>query len=576
MFSHRLRLLSIFIFLSFIILIFTLFSFQVIHSSHYKNLSIRNAVRIIPLKAPRGTIYDRNQLPLAKDEISFDLVLMPQEVDDLDKVLATLGKITDIDKDILKTNYKKNYRLPFVPVNLVTDINPKRAFKIEERLLGTPGVFIRTEPIRRYPNNQVASHVIGYVGKIGESEFTHLKDYGYKVRDYVGKDGVEKHYDVYLQGEDGGKRIEVDAKSRQIAELGLKKPIKGKDVTLTIDLGLQRFLDMLFEGKKGSMIVMNAKTGQILGMLSAPEFDPNIFISGTDAARLAILRDKSKPLLNRAISGTYPPGSTFKIVVAIAGVATGAVNNTTTFLCNGYFKLGRREWKCWKKTGHGYQNVKEALTHSCNVFFYNLGSALGAEGIHRYSTLFGLGSLTEIDLPGEKKGVAPGPIWKRFFLKQSWYKGDTVNYSIGQGYLLVTPMQMLKVATIAANSGYSPQPYIVEKIANRNTSLKKTYFTRIKSKYFEIIRDGLFRVVNSETGTGQNAKVKDLDICGKTGTAQPGTKGDTHAWFCGYMPSKDPKISFVLFLEHGGKGGAEPARMARLMGLYLKENGFLE
>ena len=238
--------------------------------------------------------------------------------------------------------------------------------------------------------------------------------------------------------------------------------------------------------------------------------------------------------------------------------------------------MGKRGFRCWKKSGHGHQNLVDALTHSCNVFFYNLGRALGAEELHRYAVIFGLGALTGIDLPSEIKGVAPGPLWKRFAIKKPWYEGDTINYAIGQGYLLVTPIQMLRVVTIAANNGYCPQPYIVEEIEGRKVSKKKNFTTRLKQGTFKLIQEGLFGVVNGSTGTGQRVKIRGLSISGKTGTAQPGTRGNTHAWFVGYLPSYKPKISFVVFLEHGGKGGIDAANMARLMATYVKENGFLD
>ncbi|MDP8296910.1 MAG: penicillin-binding transpeptidase domain-containing protein, partial [Candidatus Orphnella occulta] len=255
---------------------------------------------------------------------------------------------------------------------------------------------------------------------------------------------------------------------------------------------------------------------------------------------------------------------------------TGAVKKTTTFMCKGIFFLGKRGFKCWKRSGHGYQNIVDALTHSCNVFFYNLGKVLGAEELHRYALSFGLGAITGVDLPSEIKGVAPGPLWKRFVIKKPWYEGDTINYSIGQGYLLATPIQMLRVITIVANEGYCPQPYIVEEIEGRRLSRKRDFTTRFRHGTFKLIKEGLFNVVNSPTGSGQRVKVKDLEISGKTGTSQPGTKGDSHAWFTGYMPSDDPKISFVVFIEHGGSGGVEAAKMTRLLATYLKENGFVD
>ena len=575
MHSNRINIISAAIFASSLLLLTALFYFQIIGYGYYRSLSLKNTVRTIPLEASRGAIYDRKGIVLAKDDISFNLVLIPQEISDLGNTLNMLSVVTGRKREDLEAIYRKNYRLPFVPADIISNIPPEKAFKMEERLVDIQGAFIWSVPKRLYPNGRVGSHVIGYIGKIADSELKRLKDYGYSMRDLVGKNGVEQQYDAYLKGDDGGIQIEVDSRSREVSRIGFKEPRKGKDLTLTIDLGLQRFVDMLFKGKKGACIVMESQTGRVRALVSSPEFDPNIFVTGKDADRLKILRDTGHPLLNRAVTGTYPPGSTFKTVVAYAGIATGTVKETTSFLCTGVFKLGNTSFRCWKESGHGYQDIVQALTHSCNVFFYSLGKALGAEQIYRYALSFGLGSLTDIDLPQEVKGIAPGPMWKRFALKAPWYEGDTINYSIGQGYLEVTPIQMLRVITIVANNGFCPQPYVVEDIEGVKISHRREYSPRLRPEFFKMVRAGLFDAVNGPTGTGQNAKVNGLDISGKTGTAQAGPSRESHAWFIGFLPSNEPLISLVVLIEHGGKGGEDAASIARLTAVYLKENGFL-
>jgi penicillin-binding protein 2 len=571
MFSHRTKFLQTLIYISFLILAAELFYFQIIKFGYYKNLSLRNAIRIIPLEASRGTICDRNNQPLARDEISFDLAVIPQELKDIDEVLYELSKITGIEKEPLLKNYRRNYYLPFVPVKVATNIQPEDAFRIDEKLPSVQGAIIDAEPRRTYPNKWVCSHAIGYVGRIAKPEFEKLKDYGYEIKDLVGKSGIEKYYDAYLKGEDGGIQVEVDARSRVIRKLGFKEPRKGKDIKLTIDLGLQRFVEELLAGKKGAFIVMNAKTGEVLALSSSPGFDPNIFILGSDEQRKSLLTDSQNPLLNRAIASSYPPGSTFKIIIAAAGVAKDSIKTDTSFFCDGTYELGSRIFNCWNESGHGYQNIIAAIAHSCNIFFYNLGRLLGAEEISHYAWQFGIGVVTGIDLPGEVKGLLPSPLWKRFFLKEQWYEGDTVNFSIGQGYLLVTPIQMLRAVTIIANEGYCPTPYLVEEIEGKKSAIKKTHSLRLREGIFKVVKKGMFDVVNDPTGTGQYAKLQGVSIAGKTGTAQPGTAGNTHAWFVGYMPAEEPKVSFVVFLEHGGQGGGEPARMVKLMAEYLNQ-----
>jgi penicillin-binding protein 2 len=575
MFNNRLKILGVITFFSFTMLLGALFYFQIFNFSHYRSLSLKNTLRVIPLKASRGAIYSRNAEVLARDEISFDLVAIPQEISDIGNTLHKLSSITGVPRTEIENNYKKNSRLPFVPANILTNLPPEKAFAIEEKLIDIPGVIIQVSPIRVYPNHNVGSHVLGYLGKIADSELLNLKDYGYSIQDLVGRSGIEKYYDAYLKGEDGGIQVEVDSRSREVSRIGYKEPKKGKDLTLTIDLSLQRFISMLFEDKKGACIVMQARTGRILALVSKPEFDPNVFVSGKDRDRLRILGDKEHPLLNRAITGAYPAGSTFKIPVACAGIATGQVKNQTSFLCKGVFVLGNTRFRCWNESGHGYQNVIQALAHSCNVFFYSIGRVLGAEQIHRYALSFGLGELTGIDLPEEIRGIVPGPRWKKSTLKAPWYEGDTVNYSIGQGYLLVTPLQMLRVITITANKGFCPQPYILEKIEDMQVYSRREYQSRIKPEVFNMVQKGLFDAVNTPEGTGQLAKVAGLDVSGKTGTAQSGPSRKSHAWFIGYLPSHEPSISLVVFIEHGGKGGKDAADMAGLIALYLKENEFL-
>jgi len=543
---------------------------------YYNRLSLRNTIRLIPVPAARGRVYDRNNKPLAINDLSFDLVLIPQEVKDLEATLEALSKIVEIPTSQLSRNYKKSYHLPFAPARIASRLSREKAFYIEEKLHSIPGALIWSTPRRYYPNGTVASHIIGYVGNIRKSEYAYLRDYGYKIQDLVGKTGIEKSYDAYLKGDDGGIQIEVDAASREIKRRGFKEPQKGKDIQLTIDLGLQAFVDMLIEEKKGAVVIMETETGKVLALTSSPEFDPNIFILGSNRARREILNDRARPLINRAISGTYPPGSTFKVVIACAGIVGKAITSASSYVCNGIFEIGGIKFRCWRETGHGPQNIVEAITHSCNVFFYNMGRRIGVDNIYKYALQFGFGNQTGVDLPEEKKGILPSALWKRLRLREPWYKGDTINYSIGQGYLLVTPIQMLKAATIIANRGYCPTPYIVEEIEGRTLTSKKRHRTKIREGHFRLVREGMSGVVNDKTGTGKYAKIEGIKIAGKTGTAQPGTEGDTHAWFIGYLPADNPRFSFVVFLEHGGQGGAEPAHITRLIATYMKENGFFD
>ena len=578
MFDIRKNIFKAIIYLSFIFLATNLFYLQVIKHSFYKQRSIKNRIRIIPLPAPRGVIYDRSGNILVDNRISFDLAIIGQEVEDLDITLDKLSKLSGIPRKDLYKNYRKNYIAPFTPTIVAPDMDKHKAFFLDENIASTPGVILWSNPRRDYKLSEATSHIVGYIGKMDEAEYKTLKGYGYRMREYVGKTGIEEYYNSYLRGEDGGIQVEVNARSRQVKQLGYKPPIKGKDIFLTIDAPLQEMVHMLLKDEHGAFIVMNAKSGEILALASSPSFDPNVFVDpNKDKQRLALLKAPAYPMINRAISATYPPGSTFKVVVAASALASGKINKNTEYNCSRVYRLGNTEFKCWKKAGHGNQSVIDALTHSCNVFFYNTARAIGPDAISQYASKFGLGEPTHIDLPWEASALVPSPLWKRFNRGEPWRPGDTLNFAIGQGYLLVTPIQVLKMITLIANEGFAPRPYLVGKIEELNLQGKThNKITIVQEKdEFNIIKKGLFNVVNASTGSGQRAKVEDLAISGKTGTAQVHGANE-HAWFTGYLPFKDPQISFVIFLEHGGSGGRKPADMARVLCKYLQEKEYIE
>lgn len=577
MFNIKNNIFKAVIYLSFVFLGANLFYLQAIKHPIYKQRSLKNRIRIILLEAPRGIIYDRNNNVLVGNRISFDLAVIPQEVDNIDATLNKLSKLCGISKKRLYKNYKKNYIAPFIPAIVAQDLDKRKAFFIDENITSAPGAILWSNTRRNYKHPEAISHITGYIGKMDEAEYEILKGYGYRIREYVGKSGIEKYYNSYLRGEDGGIQVEVDAASRQARQLGYKSVVKGKDIFLTIDIDLQEMAHMLLKEEKGAFIVMDVKTGQILALVSSPNFDPNIFVDPTRGSqRLALLKQEDYPLLNRVISTAYPPGSAFKVVVATAGLSSGKITKETTYDCKGVYYIGKARFRCWEKKGHGSQDIIQGLIHSCNVFFYNAGSVIGPDLIYQYAMKFGLGQPVGIDLPWEAKGLVPSPLWKRLNKGESWRPGDTLNFAIGQGYLLITPIQALKMITFIANKGFAPRPYLARKIGELNLQSEKTdKFTATEEKSeFDIIQKALFGVVNDPTGTGQRAKVKGLKISGKTGTAQV-DGAQAHAWFAGYLPFDNPKISFLIFLEHGGSGGKKPADIARVLCKYLKEKGYI-
>lgn len=532
-----------------------LFRLQIIEGDFYRELSYRNSIRLLNVAAPRGSIYDRDRKVLARDKLSFGVFIVPQETKVADDVIGRVSEILEVPQSLLERNYKRNYYAPFAPCELIRDISKQKAIFIEEMKLDLPGILVKEMPQRRYHYGEAMSHVLGYVGEIDREELESLKSYGYNVKDLIGKDGIEKTLDGLLRGKNGGMQIQIDNRGRQVRVLSSKSARRGKDIFLTIDADLQEFAWKMMKNQKGAAIFMDPRNGEILSMVSAPSYDPNISIK-------EVLGDSDKPLLNRAIMGQYPPGSLFKIVLALAGLETEKIGPLTTFTCRGSLDIGDTGFNCWNLDGHGPMDVKNAIIESCNIFFYNTGLLLRVEKICEYAKRFGLGERTGIELLGEMKGFVPSRAWKRAKYNERWYAGDTANLSIGQGYLLVTPLQLVRLYSIVANGGRLVEPHLLKRLGDREVSGHKDVQLKIKKENIELVKSALKGVVEDRNGTGFRAWSDIVSISGKTGTAQTGDIIDTHAWFAGFAPSEDPKISFVIFLERGGSGGDMPALMA--------------
>ncbi|MCQ9206496.1 MAG: penicillin-binding protein 2 [Omnitrophica bacterium] len=548
----------------FLTLVLGLFYTQVLKHASYRQLSERNRIRAIPLVAPRGKIYDRSGRLLVSSRIAFDIQVIYQEIKDKKKVIDTLSNILEVDRVSLSRKMKEARKSPFIPIKIVADVDKGKAIRVEEARLGLAGVIVTTRPLRNYLYGNTISHVTGYLGRISESEFTKYKSYGYRVRDFVGKDGVEKSYNDYLRGTDGGLQLEVDSKGRTQRTIAIKEPRSGKNIYLSIDLELQKFCDSLLGEKKGAILAMKPDTGEMLAFVSHADFDPNAFVASYNTKSVsAILSDtKGLPLFDRAISGTYPSGSVFKIVIAAAALDSGDFSEKETFFCGGSLTLGNRVFHCWNEDGHGSQAIAQAIKNSCNVFFYQLGLLVGPDEIARYAFRFGFGRPTGIDLPGELSGFVPTTSWKKRKLKESWFRGETANYSIGQGYLLVTPIQILRLIGAVANGGRLVTPFVVGRIEDIAVRHEKSRDTGLESGVLEAIRSALKSAINAPHSTGLYARSKEIIISGKTGTAE-NPHGESHAWFTGFAPFEDPGISVVVFIEHGGKGGLDPARFAK-------------
>lgn len=549
----------------FILLTSCLFYLQIIKANLYKELSYRNSIRLLSIAAPRGTIYDRRERIVARDELSFGVFIVPQETKDVDIEIKKLSKILDVPESLLKRSYKRNYRAPFAPCELIRDISKEKAIFIEEMKLDLPGILIKEIPKRNYYYKEVLAHVLGYVGEIDKKELESLKSYGYSVKDLIGKDGIEKVVDSFLRGKNGGMQVQINNRGRQVQVLSSKPAVKGKDVFLTIDAGLQAFVWKMMKNRKGTAIFMDSRNGEILSMVSLPSYDPNFSVA-------AVLKHKHTPLLNRAIMGQYPPGSLFKIVVAMAALESKEVTPVTTFICNGGLDVGNAHFNCWDRDGHGAMDIENAIIKSCNVFFYNTGLLLGVEEICEYAKKFGFGERTGVELLGEMKGFVPSRAWKKIKYKERWYAGDTINLSIGQGYLLVTPLQIVRLFAAVANGGELVRPHLLRRLDKKDTKGHKNIKLKIRKKNIELIKRGMKGVVEDRDGTGFRAWSDVIPISGKTGTAQAGGMSKTHAWFAGFAPSENPEISFVIFLENGGSGGDAPALILRKVVEYWYKN----
>ena len=560
----------------FIVLMASLFYTQVIRFFYYSKLSKNNSIRIVPIDGPRGRILDRNAQVLVTSRLSFDVAIIYQEIGDMRRLSQVLRDILGMGNSDIEKALAKARRKSYAPVVIAEDIDKEKAIALEESSCGMSGLRIETRSKRDYLYKNSGAHILGYLSEITENEIDDMKNYGYRAGDLTGRSGVEKYYDSYLRGIDGGMQIEVDNRGKEMRSLGVKEPSSGKDIYLTIDKSIQLACDKLLGEYKGSVIVMDPRSGEILALASHPAFDPNIFVKpDSSEERLNLLRDKvGRPMSDRAISGLYPPGSVFKIVTAATGLESNRISKNTQFDCNGSYRLGRGTFDCWKKEGHGPQDIVGGLKYSCNVFFYNVGRIVGVDLMENYAKLFGFGRLTGIDLPDEVKGIAPGREWKRLYRKAAWYEGETINYAIGQGYLMVTPIQVVNMMALTANNGMIVYPHVVKRIGDDFVPVQKPKRLGVKDSTLKIIRQGLFEVVNGEHATGSRAASEGVIAAGKTGTAQ-NPLGKTHAWFSGFAPFDDPKICVVVFLEHGGKGGLEPAGIAGGIFKEAKNRGYL-
>lgn len=574
--SSRTARLSAIVLTAFTLLAANLAVMQLWNGERYRGLSERNRIRIIYLEGPRGRILDRHGRALASNRLSFNCSAVPQEArDTIARSCGILGPLLDEPPEELEKRFERGKAGRFNTIVLAEDIPPARAMAIEEKLDLLPGLLIETRPQREYPLAEAAAHLTGYDGPLTGDEEDSLELYEYRLADWVGREGVEKTYEAYLRGRSGGLQIEVNNRGRIVKPLGVKEPIEGKDVQLTVDAELQRYVQGLLTGRKGAVLVMELEEGGLLAVNSSPSFDPNLFASVRGRKSVGpYLTDAEAPMMNRALRGQYPAGSIFKIVPALAALERRKASFTSEVFCSGFLMVGGKRFGCWKSSGHGRQAMAEAFAHSCNVYFYTIGMNAGLEAILEKARSLGFGDLTGIDLPGERRGFLPSREWKKRVKRESWYDGETANLSIGQGYLQITPTQALAMVSAIAVRGEMLRPHVLERVNGVKVSERSARRLPISEGALDAVRQGLERVVNSETGTGRLARAKGVRVSGKTGTAQSGQKR-THAWFVGYAPPERPKVAVVVFLDQGGRGGVDAAGIASSVFGWLKEASYL-
>ncbi|MDD5460567.1 MAG: penicillin-binding protein 2 [Methylococcales bacterium] len=577
-------------------LIVRLVYLQIVGHEHYSSLAKDNSIKIVPLVPTRGIIYDRHGKILAENLPSYSLELTPEKVPDLDGTLSRLQKLLDIPDEKIELYQKLRKRQKwFTSTPLLLNMNNEELAKFAVAMPFFPGVDIQTRLIRHYPYSDLASHVIGYVGRINEAELKDLPIAEYRGSTHIGKLGIEGSYETQLHGKTGYAEIETNVQARLLNTINEKVPDPGANLYLTLDIDLQKTAYDALGTFNGAVVAIEIKTGGVLVFASRPGFDPNPFVVGiANDVFQALQLSENQPLYNRALRGLYPPGSTIKPFIALAGLEYDAISPEHNILCPGYYQIPgvSHQYRDWKKGGHGSVNLNKAITESCDVYFYRLASTLGIDHIHSFLQKLGFGEKTGIDLIGEKAGLLPSREWKRSRKNQAWYPGETLITGIGQGYLQISPLQLARATATLANRGSVVTPFLVNKIATARNTLPGPEIHQqtipLKPANVNTVIEAMINVVHSPRGTakGINTNIS-YQIAGKTGTAQVlGIKQNAkyneneidfkfrdHALFIAFAPADDPKIAVAVVVENGGHGGSVAAPIAgQVIKQYLQDN----
>ena len=592
---YRQRMLGVIIcvLVAFAILLLRLIYLQVIKGEEFRLLSLNNRIRLQSIEPPRGLIYDRNGYVLVENRPSFDVNIILNDAGSVEKTINKLSAHLNVDPQELtaKLTGSKNFSA-YKPIALRQDIGRDALASIEANKYELPGISINVRLLRYYLDLKNGAHLIGYLSEINPAELAGGQYPGRRRGDFIGKFGAEKAYENYLRGTRGGRQVEVDANGRVVRILKTVDAKPGQNVHLTIDRAVQKKAESLLDGVAGAAVAMDPRSGRVLALASSPSFNQNFFAGGISQEQWnSLLSNPFDPMENKAIRGEYPPGSTYKIITAIAGLEEGVIDTESKYFCPGQYKFGNRVYRCWKKGGHGEVEIIKAINESCDVYFYQVGEQLGVDRLAWYAKACGLGTPTGINLDNEAKGLIPTAAWKEKRIGVPWQEGETLSIAIGQGFNLATPIQMVGMTAAIANKGTRYKPIILDSIKTSDGRVLHQTEPQVIGKVpvsestLELVRKGLWAVVNSDTGTARGSRLTDFEISGKTGTSQVVSrkKDDEetdedlpphlrpHAWFVAYAPSDEPVIAVAVVVEHGEHGSGAAAPIAReLIKTYLR------
>ncbi len=583
--------------LCFVLLIFSrLWFLQIYKGEEYKSRADNNRVRMSDLAAPRGSIVDRDGREMVTNRPFFNVVLVREDSNDVDKLLKKLASALDVEISLLWEKIREVEHKPrHIPIRLLEDVDWETLAYVENHNQEFPGIRIETIPARVYHYGDLAAHAIGYLGEISLKELESRDPDLYGGGDLIGKMGLERLREKDLRGEKGTSYTEVNAKGFEQQLLKDVKPLPGNDIQLTLDVELQKVAeDLMRAGEKaGAVVAMEVKTGRMLVLASNPVLPLEQFVGGISHKNWNALLDNPKhPLINKVVQAMYPPGSTYKMITAMAGLATGVIDPDTVLYCPGHYSFGNRRYHCWKRGGHGAVNLKRAVSESCDVYFYQVGLRVGVDKLAEFANKFGLGHKSGIELEHEKSGLTPTKEWKKKNRGRKWQDGETLSIAIGQGFNLVTPLQICLMTATIANGGKQYLPQLIEKVTDPDGKILEQFEPVLtdelkgQERHLDEIREGMVEVVQGKRGTARKVRIEGLTIAGKTGTAQVVRlaqykhlkeedipyKYRDHAWFTCYAPAEDPEIAVTVLVEHGLHGGSGAGPVARaVLAKYFEE-----